>query len=81
MNSNKWLWIDDSEVDVDDTSVLLSKTVDSLTPTQREYYESNKSALTSASIGPSQTDTAASFISEAISIEGIEGHDKPLVLG
>ena len=73
--------MDDSKVDVDDTSVLSSKTIDFLTPAQRKHYESNKSASTLASVGPSQTAAAASSISEAMSMEGVEEYKEPSALG
>jgi len=67
-------------VDIDDTTILLSKTVDFLSPAQRKEYESTKLVLTLASIDPSRTAPAAGSISKAILIEGIKGHSKPLVL-
>ena len=81
INSNKRSKTDDSEVDVDDATVLTSKTIDFLSPEQREEYENTKlHASTSASEDPSQTAMLASSISEAMSMEGVEGHDEPSAL-
>ena len=81
INSNNRSKIDDSEVNVDDVTVLTSKPIDSLSPEQREEYENTKlPTSTSASIDPSQTTMSDDSISEAMSMEGIEVHDEPLAL-
>jgi len=79
-SSNKCSCTDDLEVDIDNTSILTSKTINFLSPAQTEEYQSNQAILTSTIVGPSQTVKAADSISEAISMEGIEGHSKPLAL-
>ena len=50
LNSNKRSHTDDSEVQVDNASVLTSKTIDFLSPAQREQYMANKNASTSESL-------------------------------
>ena len=79
-SSNKYSRTDDSEVDIDNTSILTSKTINFLSPAQTEEYQSNQAILTSTSVGPSQTAKVADSIPEATSIEGIERYGEPLAL-
>ena len=75
-SSNKRSYTNDLEVDVDNTSILTSKTIDFLSPAQTEEYQSNQATSISTSVGPSQTAKAADSIPEAISMKGIEGYSE-----
>ena len=53
-----------------------------MTPAQKEVYESLKTPiLKSATIELDQTTQIAHPITDNMSIKGIKGYDKPLVLG
>ena len=68
-------------MDVDDTTILTSKKIGFLSPEQREECENTKLPMsTSARVDPSQTAMPADSISEAMSMEGFEGHDEPSAL-
>ena len=64
-------------MEVDNFTILSSKTADFLSPAQNEPCESTKPyTSTSPIIDPSQTTPTASSESEDMSIEGAEGHDE-----
>ena len=81
LNSNKRSRTDNSEVQVDDTSVLTSKTIDFLSPSQKEKYIQETPTSTSDSVDQSQTGHSAGSNSDNASMEGAEGHGEPSALG
>ena len=81
LNSNKRLRTDNSKVQVDDTSVLTSKTIDFLSPSQKEKYIQETSTSTSDSVVQCQTGQPAGSNSDNASMEGAEGNGEPSALG
>ena len=81
LNSNKRSRTDNSEVQVDDTSVLTSKTIDFLSPSQKEKYIQETPTSTSDNVDQSQTGHSADSNSDNTSMEGAEGHGEPSALG
>ena len=82
ISSNKHSRTDNSEVEVDDITILFSKTIDFLSATQKEDCKLSKLPVSSsATVATSQTIIVASFISKPTLIEGIKGYDEPLTLG
>ena len=81
ISSNKQSRTDNSEVEVDNITILSSKTINFFFAAQKEDYESSKlPVLSSATVATSQTAIAAGSISKPILMEGMKGHDEPSVL-